>query len=79
LVCFRLSDQPDRVDPALMDQVNESLLDRINASGQVFLTHTRVDGRFTLRLAVGAPRTERRHVAAAWELITDAATDLLTP
>ncbi|WP_326552921.1 pyridoxal-dependent decarboxylase [Micromonospora sp. NBC_01813] len=79
LVCFRLRDQPNQADAALVDQVNESLLDRINASGQVFLTHTRVDGRFTLRLAVGAPRTERRHVAAAWELITDAATDLLRP
>ncbi|MFV2020739.1 pyridoxal-dependent decarboxylase [Micromonospora sp. LOL_023] len=83
LVCFRLRDQPGQVDTArgqeLMDQVNEALLDRINASGQVFLTHTRVAGRFTLRLAVGAPRTERRHVAAAWDLITEAATDLLSP
>ncbi|ROO61115.1 aromatic-L-amino-acid decarboxylase [Micromonospora sp. Llam0] len=69
LVCFRLRGQPD--------EVNSALLAGVNASGTVLLTHTRVAGRFTLRLAVGAPRTERRHVAAAWELIADTATGLL--
>ncbi|MFV2097735.1 pyridoxal-dependent decarboxylase [Micromonospora sp. LOL_014] len=69
LVCFRLRGQPD--------EVNSALLAGVNASGSVLLTHTRVAGRFTLRLAVGAPRTERRHVAAAWELIADTATGLL--
>ena len=81
LVCFRLRDQPDQVDEGngetKPERINEALLERVNASGQAFLTHTRVGGRFTLRLAVGAPRTERRHVAAAWDLVTAAATDLL--
>ncbi|MFY1637638.1 pyridoxal-dependent decarboxylase [Solwaraspora sp. WMMB335] len=69
LVCFRLREQSD--------EINSALLASVNASGHAFLTHTRVAGRFTLRLAVGAPRTERRHVADAWRLLADAATALL--
>jgi aromatic-L-amino-acid/L-tryptophan decarboxylase len=63
LVCFRLRGP---------DEPNEELLRRVNATGQVYLTHTRVGGRYVLRLAVGSPWTEERHVAAAWQLITDA-------
>ena len=40
----------------------------MNATGEVFLSHTKLNGRFTLRLAVGNLRTEERHVARAWEL-----------
>lgn len=71
--------RPDPTGTARSDELNAALLERVNADGRVFLTHTRVAGRFTLRLAVGAPRTERRHVATAWQLIADAATDLLLP
>jgi aromatic-L-amino-acid decarboxylase len=60
LVCFRLAGSDGR---------NAELLRRVNAAGAVYLTHTRVGGAYTLRLAVGSPRTERRHVAAAWELL----------
>lgn len=51
------------------DAVNRHLLDALNASGRVYLSHTVIDDRFTLRLCVGHPRSERRHVRAAWELI----------
>jgi aromatic-L-amino-acid/L-tryptophan decarboxylase len=67
LVCFRL-------DAA--DEVNERLLARLNATGALFLTHTRVAGRFVLRLAVGAPQTDHSHVSDAWNRIQQAATDL---
>lgn len=60
LVCFRL-----RGD----DGPNEELLRRLNASGELYLTHTRVRGAYTLRMAIGAVPTERRHVDAAWEAI----------
>jgi aromatic-L-amino-acid decarboxylase len=60
LVCFRL-----RGD----DETNEKLLARVNASGEAFLTHTRVNGAYTLRLAVGAPMTRQPDVEQAWELI----------
>jgi aromatic-L-amino-acid decarboxylase len=48
------------------DEATRALLDRVNASGQMYLTHTVVDGRVALRMAIGATLTERRHVEAAW-------------
>jgi aromatic-L-amino-acid decarboxylase len=68
LVCFRLR---------AGDEANQELLRRLNATGELSLTHTRVRGRYVLRLAIGAPATESRHVEAAWRLIQDTATDLL--
>ncbi len=59
------------------DAVNEELVRRVNGSGSVYPTHTRVNGRFVLRLAVGAPLTEQRHVAAAWRLIAGLADGLV--
>lgn len=58
LVCFRHVDG---------DDATESLLDQVNASGRAFLTHTRLDGRFTIRVAIGAATTEERHVTALWQ------------
>ena len=51
-----------------LEALNQRLLDAMNATGEVFLSHTKLNGRFTLRLAVGNLRTEQRHVARAWEL-----------
>jgi aromatic-L-amino-acid decarboxylase len=64
LVCFRLR--------AGGDAANRALLERLNASGKLYLTHTVLDGRYTLRLCVGQTHTEARHVAAAWERIREA-------
>jgi aromatic-L-amino-acid decarboxylase len=64
LVCFRLCDHSDRVD-----SINVDLLRRVNASGRAYLSHTKVHGRHTLRLAIGAPGTGRRHVEEVWDLI----------
>ncbi len=55
------------------DEANQRLLDELNDSGRLFLTHTRLDDRLTLRLAIGSVTTERRHVEAAWEAIRSAA------
>jgi aromatic-L-amino-acid decarboxylase len=55
------------------DAVNQRILDRLNRSGRLFLTHTRLDGRLVLRMSIGATRTERRHVEAAWAAIREAA------
>ena len=45
----------------------------VNAGGDVFLSHTKLRGRFTLRLAIGNIRTEERHVALAWRRLREAA------
>jgi aromatic-L-amino-acid decarboxylase len=61
LVCFRLAG-PD-------DEPTAALHQRLNASGVMLLTHTRVRGRYTLRMAIGGTRTDHRHIAEAWDLI----------
>jgi aromatic-L-amino-acid decarboxylase len=60
VVCFRARGS---------DELNESLLEAVNSSGEVFLSHTRLDARFTLRLAIGNLHTRETHVARAWDLL----------
>ena len=60
LVCFRLD---------ASDEENERLLERVNATGEVFLSHTRLAGRFVLRLAVGNYRTTEDDVRRAWDVL----------
>ncbi|MGI8879229.1 MAG: aminotransferase class V-fold PLP-dependent enzyme [Jatrophihabitans sp.] len=55
------------------DAATREVMERANASGEMFLTHTEVDGRVALRLAIGAPGTEQRHIDAAWQLLSDLA------
>ena len=64
LVCFRHRGG---------DQRNEELMNRLNSSGDLYLTHTRLDGRFTLRFCVGQTNTTQRHVEQAWRRIQQAA------
>ena len=65
------ADEPAVADR--LDQANAAIIDAVNRSGEVFLSHTRLAGRFTIRVAVGNLRTEARHVDRAWELLRDAA------
>jgi aromatic-L-amino-acid decarboxylase len=69
LVCFRHRGG---------DEINEALMERLNASGRLFLTHTKLGGQTVLRMSIGQARTELRHVAAAWDQIRAAAA-LLRP
>lgn len=54
---------------AHLDDLNARLMDAVNRTGEVFLSHTRLNGRFTIRVALGHLRGERRHVERAWELL----------
>ena len=56
-------------DEAALDARNAAIMDAVNRTGEVFLSHTRLRGRFTIRLAVGNLRTEPRHVERAWDLL----------
>jgi len=51
-------------------------MEAVNRSGEVFLSHAKLHGRFTIRLAIGNLRTERRHVDRAWELLRAAAPEV---
>jgi len=63
LVCFAAVDG---------DAASESVLHAINGSGRAFLTHTRLAGRYAIRVSIGQTMTERRHVEALWELVAAA-------
>jgi aromatic-L-amino-acid decarboxylase len=60
LVCFRREGS---------DEENERLLERVNASGEIFLSHTRLGGRYVLRLAIGNFRTSEDDVRLAWDVL----------
>jgi aromatic-L-amino-acid decarboxylase len=64
LVCFR---------HVAGDEVNQRVLDEVNASGKLYITHTKLDDQLVLRFAVGAPPTRRRHVERAWAMIQEKA------
>jgi aromatic-L-amino-acid decarboxylase len=71
LVCFRYA--PAGVHEEVLNEMNARILAQVNESGEVFLSHTKLDGRYVLRLAVGNIRTEERHVRRAWELLRQSA------
>jgi len=67
LVCFRHRGG---------DAVNQELMERLNAGGTAYLTHTRLENRLTLRFSIGQYRTRRGHVTAAWERVRAIAEDV---
>lgn len=66
-VCFRYN--PGNISEDELNHLNEKLLEEINKSGKIFLSHTKLNGKFTLRLTIGSIRHERRHIVDAWKLI----------
>jgi aromatic-L-amino-acid decarboxylase len=74
VVCFR--GRFARLPEAEQDAANQRLMDAVNASGEVYLSHTRLRGRLTLRMAIANLRTRERHVRRAWELLQEEAGSL---
>jgi aromatic-L-amino-acid/L-tryptophan decarboxylase len=71
-VCFRWNPAAGARDDVL-DARNAEIMDAVNRSGEAFLSHTRLSGRFTIRVAIGNLRTERRHLERTWTLLRKAA------
>jgi aromatic-L-amino-acid decarboxylase len=69
-VCFR-AHPPGLEDSDELDRLNEELLSSINATGEFFLSHTRVKDRFVLRVAIGNIRSQEEHVARLWKLLSE--------
>jgi aromatic-L-amino-acid decarboxylase len=77
VVCFRANPAALGLSDDAADEINGKLLDRVNATGEVFLSHTRLNGRLALRVAVGHLRTTERHIRRLWELLTSHTVALL--
>jgi aromatic-L-amino-acid/L-tryptophan decarboxylase len=75
LVCFRacarVEGETDAARAARLDALNESVMNNINSSGEIFFSHTRLNDAYTLRLAIGNIRTAEAHVRRAWELLNE--------
>jgi aromatic-L-amino-acid decarboxylase len=72
VVCFRHRPRGLSEEGELATH-NAAILDRVNASGRVFLSHTRLGERYVLRVAVGNLRTQETDLRAAWELLRSGA------
>jgi aromatic-L-amino-acid/L-tryptophan decarboxylase len=71
VVCFRLA--PAGPDDAAGDRLNEAIVEAVNASGDAYLTHTRVAGRVAMRVGIGNILTARPHLERAWTRILEEA------
>jgi aromatic-L-amino-acid decarboxylase len=67
VICFRYA--PPELSEAQLEACNAAIMEQVNATGEVFLSHTKLGERFALRLAIGNLRTTREDVAKAWELL----------
>ena len=72
-ICFRWNPVGRDMPEAALDEANAAIMDAVNRSGEVFLSHTRLAGRFTIRVAIGNPRTKPRHLERTWALLREAA------
>jgi aromatic-L-amino-acid decarboxylase len=74
LLCFRY--RPDGTDETALDGLNERLLYAVNDSGKLYVTHTRMNGKYAIRFVIGQTGTESRHVEEAWRTIQKTARGL---
>ena len=77
VVCFRWSPHDAALSEAELDAANERLLELVNTRGDVFLSHTRLGGKLTLRVAIGHLKTTEAHVRRAWELLLQSSGQLI--
>jgi tyrosine decarboxylase len=85
MVCFRISPSAIRKAPSddddengIINNVNRKLLEAINASGNVYMTHAVVGGMYLLRCAIGATLTEGKHILMAWKVVQEHANAILS-
>ena len=80
LVCFRARVSSPHVSERApsddeLNNLNERIMNEINTSGEAYLSHTKLNGKFTLRLSIGSIRVEERHIKKAWDLLNRSLAD----
>jgi aromatic-L-amino-acid decarboxylase len=75
VVCFRAKPAGREWTEGELTRLNEAILKRVNDTGEIFISHTVLGGRYTLRIAIGNLQTTERHVRRAWELVQQALAD----
>lgn len=75
LLCFRYH-PPHVTGEEILNRLNKQLLEGVNKTGKLFITHTKLDGKYTLRMVIGNTNVEQRHVDNAWNLINKQAASL---
>jgi aromatic-L-amino-acid decarboxylase len=73
LVCFRACPR----DVENLDELNERLMNEINASGLAYLSHTKLNGIYTLRVSIGAIRVEQKHIEKLWNILNQKLSELI--
>jgi aromatic-L-amino-acid decarboxylase len=76
-ICFRFNPAGKFYDAESLNQLNEALLENINSTSKAYLTHTKLNGIYTIRIVIGQTNVEKRHVDAAWELIVSEAQKII--
>jgi len=76
-ICFRYKPK-DITDPEALNRLNRQLMESLNDSGKLYLTHTKLKGVFTLRIVAGQTHLEKRHLDQAWKRIQETAKTLNT-
>ena len=72
LVCFRYKPN-NSLDDEVVNDLNENILQELNKTGKLYITHTKLQGKYALRLVIGQTNVTRNHVINAWELIKSTA------
>ncbi|MCK4699754.1 MAG: aminotransferase class V-fold PLP-dependent enzyme, partial [Bacteroidales bacterium] len=75
-VCFRFNPN-NTIKPQELNNLNEKLLNRLNKSGKLYLTHTKINGNFVIRMVVSQTYVTEKHVKIAWERIKKTAKDIV--
>ena len=76
VVCFRWKPHDAALTEPELDRANERIIDLVNGSGDVFISHTRLRGHLVIRIAIGHIRTEESHVRHVWDLILESVSQL---
>jgi aromatic-L-amino-acid decarboxylase len=76
-ICFRFNPRGKSSDPGALNRLNAQLLEKINSSAKAFLTHTKLNNNYTIRLVIGQTNVQQRHLDAVWKLIVDEAQKLI--